>query len=162
MSRRDRPGRAVRSGRGRDRAVSTTVGYALTLTLATLVVTGFLLASGGFVEGQREGAVRDELRVVGQQVATDVAAVDRLSRTRDDVGNVSVERDLPDRVTGLSYAVEVNPGSPNELVLKTFDPRIIVRVRVSTDTTLADTSFDGGRARINYNATSDTVNVTRT
>jgi len=143
-----------------DRAVSTTVAYTLTLSLATLVVTGFLLASGGFVEDQREGAVRDELRVIGQQVATDIAAVDRLSRTSGTVANASTERDLPDRVTGLSYAVEMNPGSPNELLLRSFDPEIIVRVTVSTDTTLADTSFDGGAATVVYNETAGMINVT--
>jgi hypothetical protein len=147
-------GDGVVSGRDGDidRAVSTTVGYVLTLTLATMVVSGFLIASGGFVEDQREGAVRDELQVVGQQLATDIAAVDRLARTDGTATTVRIERDIPDRVAGLSYTVRTVSESPNELVLRTYDPDIIVRVSVATDATLVEGTFGGADVVVEYDA----------
>ncbi|MFC7028484.1 hypothetical protein ACFQH8_15745 [Halomicroarcula sp. GCM10025710] len=61
-----------------DRAVSTALGYVLTLSIASLLVTGLIIAGSGFVEDRREQVVREELTVIGQQIGADLARADRL------------------------------------------------------------------------------------
>ena len=62
-----------------DRAVSATLGYVLVIGITTILISGLFLAAGGFVENQHERAIRAELEVVGNRLAADIAAVDRLA-----------------------------------------------------------------------------------
>ena len=75
---RDRPNRVGRPTEDRrerwrqrfagdDRAVSTTLGYVLSLAIASILISGLMLATAGFVEGQREQVIRSELEVVGDR-----------------------------------------------------------------------------------------------
>jgi hypothetical protein len=135
-----------------DRAVSTTIGYALTLGVTALLITGLLIAGGGFLQDQRVTSTRSELQVVGHQVAADIASADRL--TGSDVTDVSISRSLPDRVTGSSYTIEMSTTSQSHLVLTSADPDVTVRVDVQTTFAnggLAETSVDGGDIEVVYN-----------
>lgn len=134
------------------RAVSTAVGYVLVLGIATLLVTGLLFAGSDFVADQREETLRNELRVLGQQVADDLAAADRLVRASDGRTAVTVTRDLPETATGSSYSVEVVPngGSPTTIVLTSADPEVTVEVTVRVETAVDATTVTGGRIAIDY------------
>lgn len=135
-----------------DRAVSTTVGYVLALGIVTLLLTGMLFAGTDFVAGQREQTVRNELRVLGQQVADDLAAADRLVRASDGGTAVTVTSALPEEVTGSAYTVDIDPGAgpPTALVLESSDPEVTVEVRVRVATGVVASRVSGGEIEIVY------------
>lgn len=135
---------------GDDRAVSTTLGYVLNLAVATLLLTGLLVAGGGLVEDQRERATRAELRVLGQQLAADLAAADRLAAAADPGDTVRVDRDLPATVTGSTYAIEVVGGTDPALVLDAERFDVTVRVSLAVETELESSSVTGGTVRVVY------------
>lgn len=130
-----------------DRATSTTLSYVLTLAIAAVLVTGLLLAGGTFVEDRREQVIRQELRVVGEHVATNVEQVDRFARASDDLAEARIEQTFPDRVTGSSYSVKlVDGGGEPKLLLNASRPRVSVAVNVTVRTAVAgETAASGGR-----------------
>jgi len=105
------------------RAVSTTLGYVLSLAIATLLITGLIIAGGGYVDAQREQVIRDELTVVGQQLAADVERADRLVRAGEAPLTVRVNKTFSDRVTGSNYRVSFDPAA-SAIVLETNRPFI--------------------------------------
>lgn len=144
------PNRGVRARLAIDeRAVSTTLGYTLSLTVATLLVGGLLIAGGGFVEDQRERTVRNELQVIGQQVSADVAAADRLASTDGTNDRVVVSRNLPNEVTGVRYTIAVeSDGGETYLTLSTDSPDVSVRVDFAAETSVAETDISGGDIQV--------------
>jgi len=148
-----------------DRAVSTAIGYTLTLGIMTLLITGLLAAGGGFVENQRERTVRAELQVIGQQIAADLDAADRLVRANGTDATVEIHRQYPERVTGASYALEVVGSSDDRcefdrcLKLSTDDPEVVATVRIGTVTEVELGSISGGGIVIEYDAGSETLVV---
>lgn len=141
-----------------DRAVSTTIGYAITLGIASILITGLLIAGGGFLQDQREQTTRTELEVIGEQISADIASADRLSASG--VDSVNISRDLPERVTGSAYTVELHneSGTPRRtyLELTAADPRLTVRVDVAThEAGLRNATVDGGAIEVSYDAGSD-------
>lgn len=141
-----------------DRGVSTILGYTLNLAVATLLVTGLLAATGGFVEDQQERAIRAELDVVGSRVAGDLGAIDRLVRTGDDV-SVTIHVETPTRSTGVPYQIAINESGNDEVVLTTGDPVVEVVVPFTTETEVAAGTTSGGTFVLRYDAGTDTVVV---
>lgn len=139
-----------------DRAVSTTLGYVLTLGITMLLLTGLVAAAGTYVETQREQVIRSELTVIGEQLSADLAAIDRLARTWGTDREV-VTRQLPAEVAGTSYTVEVvNPGPPGSgsyLRLTSTDPELTVEVDLELNTAIAGGSVGGGDLEIVYDGT---------
>lgn len=139
-----------------DRAVSTTLGYVLTLGITMLLITGLVAAAGTYVETQREQVIRSELTVIGEQLSADLAAVDRLARTWGTDREV-VTRQIPAEVAGTSYTVEVvNPGPPGSgsyLRLTSTDPELTVEVDLELNTAIAGGSVGGGDLEIVYDGT---------
>ncbi|MFC7236093.1 DUF7266 family protein [Halosegnis marinus] len=129
-----------------ERGVSTVVGFVLTLGITSLLIIGLLIAAGGFVSDQRQDTVRDELEVIGQQVAADLAASDRLTRAGGT--EVGIARSYPRTVTGSGYQVRVSdPGTPGERVRVTLtadDPAVTVVVDVRVRTPVRATTVRGG------------------
>lgn len=134
-----------------DRGVSPVFGYALTLSISTLLIAGLLMAAGGFVDSQREQTSRNEMEVIGHQVAADIAAADRLNRTDGSMASeLSVRRTIPQRIVGSSYRISVRadgegPTDPY-LELRTTDPEVTVTVGIAVppDTNVATSTVDGG------------------
>lgn len=130
-------------GPGADRGVSTAVGYVLNLAVAVILFSSLIVAGGGLVEDQRERVVRGELQVVGQRLASDLLAADRLAQTAD--GDGRVRSDLPRGVAGLDYRIRVaSSGGSVTLVLTTSDPRVRVSVRVENDTAVVTGTVGSG------------------
>ena len=134
-----------------DRAVSTTIGYALTLGVASLLITGLLIAGGGFLQDQREGTTRTELAVIGEQVSADLSSADRLNYSG--VDSIRLQRNLPQRVTGSAYTIELNTTPQPHLVLRSAEPEVVVRVDVATRTDLRAGSIGGGSIQVTYDPT---------
>lgn len=142
-----------------DRGVSTALGYMLSLMVATLVVTGLFVAAGGFVEQQRDRAVRSEFRVVGQRVAADLLTTDRLARSAGD-GHVRVESDVPRVVAGRQYTIRINATDHgSQVVLEMTDPDVVVRVPFRNQTAVATRNVTGGPLVFSYNESGGEVVV---
>jgi len=133
-----------------DRAVSTVLGYTLTLGISSLLIIGLLVATGGFASDHRHQTIRDELQVLGQQLASDLSAADRLVRGGDD-SEVEIRRQLPQKVTGLFYRITVD-GSGQTVTLSTENPDVSVEVPVVSETSLGDTTINGGPIVIVYDS----------
>lgn len=102
MSERDpRPGLV-----GDERAVSTTLGYSLTLAMTAILIAGLLIAGGALVEDQRERIAQEELSVASEQLASGLGDADRLAGTVND-GAVQTTVWLPDRVAGAAYTIRL-------------------------------------------------------
>jgi hypothetical protein len=127
-----------------DRGVSTTLSYVLTLTIATLLVGGLIMAGSSFVEDRREQVIRQELLVVGEHLASNIEQVDRYRRAADTVQTASVSQAFPNDVTGSTYTVELKDGSPPQLYLNSSRPRISITVNVSQSVTACDSVASGG------------------
>ena len=135
----------------RTRAVSTTLGYVLTLAIAALLVTGLIAAGGDYVETERDKVVRDELTVIGQQLAADVERADRLVRAAETSGAVTVRlnQTFTDTVTGTTYRISLDPSGPS-VVVDSLKPDITVTTPVRTETPLRDTTVGGGPVQVVY------------
>lgn len=148
---RDRRSRVTRFVRD-DRAVSTTLGYVLSLAIASILVSGLMLAGGGFVESEREQVIRSELEVVGQTLVADIEGADRLASAID--GTVSVRSSLPRRVGSSAYTIVLTDqgGGVTEITLTAASVDVSVDLRLVTNTDLAATSVEGGELVVVYDA----------
>jgi len=136
-----------------DRAVSATLGYALSLTIAVLLVSGIFVAAADFVGNERERAIRSELEVVGNRIAADLSAVDRMVIAANESGSARISTDLPEFAAGRQYTIDVTELSGDQLYainLTTDDPDVSVTVRVRTRTDLAESTVSGGDVEIVY------------
>lgn len=128
-----------------DRGVSVTLNYVLSLAIATLLISGLLFAAGNVVGDRRESVVRAEMQVVGERISSGLAMADRLARTGSNT--VVVEVSAPRRIAGEDYSIEVNATS-REVVLRTADPTVVVRVPVRNETAIAASEANGGRVEV--------------
>lgn len=123
-----------------ERGLSTAVGYALNIAVATILLTTLLTAAGGLVNDQRERVIEEELRVAGERLAGDVQAADRLAAHATTARVVSK---LPARVGGTDYRIAVeeptDSDAPSELRLTASEYDVSVSVPVRTDVTLTET-----------------------
>ncbi|EMA16277.1 DUF7266 family protein [Haloarcula marismortui] len=142
----------------RNRAVSTTLSYTLSLAIASILVSGLLIAGGNFVESRQEQVIRDELEVIGQQVASDIARVDRLVVAADDDPTVNLDHTFPARVSGTGYRVSIDPAA-DELTLESTAPEVSVTVSLTTRTALWDSTAGGGVITVFYDESSDQLEV---
>ncbi|NEU56725.1 hypothetical protein [Halorussus sp. MSC15.2] len=138
--------------RADDRGVSVTVNYALNLVVATLLIGGVLTATGGMVDDRRESAARTELSVLGERVATDLMAADRLAEVGRGDETVAVSVTLPERVAGARYEVEIDAtASGSTILLRSDHPEVTVRVGFRNATAVESTTVRGGDLRIELN-----------
>jgi hypothetical protein len=136
------------AGLSRDRGVATPTGYALNVVVALLLVGGLVAGVAGTVAEGRETVAETELEVVGQRLAADLSAVDRLARVSDG-GTVRLGVSLPRRVAGLSYRLRLQPAD-KRLVLATTDPAVTVTIPLETTTPLEASTQRGGPASVRY------------
>ena len=141
----------------RERAQSSTIGYVLAIGVATLLITGLITGVGTFVEGRQEQAIRDQLTVVGERVASQLTASDALA-TRE--GTVYVEPAVPERAVGMNYRIRLD-ASNEQLVVSTADPAVTVRVPVSTTRPLVDSTTRGTDLAVRYDGNGLSVGETR-
>lgn len=141
-----------------DRAVSTMLSYILTLSITAILISGLLLTGGNVVETQQERTAQTELRVIGQQVAADLNAGDRLADATES-GQAVVTREYPDRVVGTTYTISID-GSAGEILLEAQRFGVRVTVPFVTETPVADTTISGGDVVVTYRSGPDELEVT--
>lgn len=142
------------------RGVSTVVGYVISLGIMSVLITGLVLATGTYVETQREQTASAELEVIGQRLSGDLSAAARLGAAGSTTNTVTIRRNFPETVAGLRYTVELSGGPNPELTLTTDSPDIEVVVEVAlTDDDTSGTHDDieaqrstvsGGEITVSY------------
>jgi len=129
-----------------ERGTSTALSYVLTLSIATLLVSGLLFAGSTFVEDSREQVIRQELQVIGEHLASNVEQVERYADAPETVHEASLEQPFPSRVTGTTYdaILRGNGGDPT-LTLRATDPAVTVEIGLGSDVPITGETFaDGG------------------
>lgn len=130
-----------------DRAVSVTVNYTLTLMITTLLMSGLLFAAGHNLETRQQEAIRAELEVIGQRLATGLMTADRLVQAGGD--DVSVSVSIPDRVAGTGYDIEVNASASRAYIqLTSEDPVASTNVTFVNRTAVDSLQLDGGDVNV--------------
>lgn len=139
------------------RSVSTTLGYVLMLAVASLLVVGLLVAGGDFVKDQREQVIRSELEVVGQQIAGDITAADRLVESSDTGTPLEVEisQQRPGDVTGSTYNVHLVEQKDPHLKLNSTRPEVSVTVEFQNTTNIGESKVKGGDIAVVYDTSED-------
>ncbi|WP_144902322.1 DUF7266 family protein [Halobellus captivus] len=144
----------------RDRAVSVTVNYVIALSITAVLVSGLLIAGSGYVENERDRVVREELDVLAEQLAAGIDDADRISRSTASPPTLRIGVDLPDRVAGESYRIEISEQSPPgaqpgqyDLTLRSVRSDVSVTLTVSTIVDVDETSANGGRVVIELDTT---------
>lgn len=132
-----------------DRSVSTAFNYALALSVATVLTAGLLIAGGTFVDNQQDTAARTELNVLGNQLASDIEAADRLSRNVGSNDEVNITRELPNTVAGSQYTIRVRSSDP-ELVLNLTNSDVSVPIKLAVQQPVEATKVGGGNVQIVY------------
>lgn len=136
------------------RAVSTTLGYTLTLAISTLLVAGLIVTGGNFVSTQREIVIENELEVIGEQVAGQLEQADRLvTASAGGTSQLRLVRQFPDMAAGETYDISLESGgagSTEQLVLETNNPDIRVTVDVALNSAWNPTTASGGSVRVRW------------
>lgn len=142
--------------RGDRRAVSSTLGYVITLGISGILIVGLLTAGGTLVTNEREVVAREQLTVAGEQLATGMADADRLAATGDG-GTIRVEVWLPDGAGSAPYSVRLvsqstAAGEPNATKIVAESPALDVSESVVVRTTfeVADATIDGGPVVVTF------------
>ena len=134
-----------------NRGVSTVLGYSLNLMVATLLVTGLLIAAGSLVDSQRDQASRAELQVVGERLVANLETADRLARTASD-GHGSVDTTLPSHVAGSSYRVTIVTSNGSAQAVLTADaPQNRIVIPINNETPIAPSNHTGGTLHVTWN-----------
>lgn len=139
------------------RAVSTTLGYVLTLAITAILVSGLLIAGGGFIEEQRERVIATELEVVGEQVANHLNAADRLNQSAEGDRNISIRQPLPANTAGTAYRITIVEQEDPILRVATSDGDIATEIDLTNKTAMGQSTTSGGTVVIEYNQTADAV-----
>ena len=133
-----------------DRAQAITLNYTIGIAIATVLVTGLLIAGSSFVADQQEQATRSELRVIGQQTAASLETVDRLANTTEAGNPVQLNRQLPPNVAGSAYTIDLVKSKDPHLELTTENPDVEVTVDFSNRTKVTENTIDGGTVVFSY------------
>lgn len=131
------------------RGVSTTLGYVLNLGVAAILVTTLMVSAGTLVDNQQDRALRTELDVIGDRIASDIAATDRLARASDG-GGVRYVVVIPRRVVGSSYEIQINESGNNQIVLDAGRSDVSVTVDFASETPVESATRSGGRFALVY------------
>lgn len=141
-----------------DRAVASTLSYALTLSITTILLVGVLAGAGSLVDGQQDRAIESGLVVQGERLAADLMTVDRLSRTGS-VERVEVRIDLPTRVAGEGYRVEITEDGGGNDVIGLHSDAIDVTVDFTVERGIVAERLTGGAVTIEFDDGTGTIEV---
>lgn len=149
-------GPADRRGDARDRGVSFPLSHAVTLAIATALVSGLVLSAGALLSSEYEQTTDRSVSNVAADLVADLAAVDRLVDGEDATATLAVSS--PGQVAGRPYIVSLaapgpcgDDGRPTvclSLVVPGTDAERTVPFR--NETPVANSSAPGGSIAIEY------------
>lgn len=88
-----------------ERGLSVALNYTLALAITAILISGLFVGMSTFLKDTRRTAVDSEFDVLGNRIASDVAAADRLAQASEGPAAVEVHTDIPATVGGVSYTV---------------------------------------------------------
>lgn len=92
--------------------------------------------------------------MIGNRLAADIAAVDRLALAAGAAGEAELRTDLPVRTAGQAYEISISeldePSSVHVINMTVPEIDLKVEVRVKTEKDLVDTTIPGGNVVIVY------------
>lgn len=149
-----------------DRAVSTTLGYVLTLTITAVLVSGLLVGTGQYVDDQRRQVTDREMSVLGERIAARTADADRMARAGNGTNAVRVRVQLPRTVAGESYRIEVSEPAvttprTHEITLTTGRADRSVSVSLRTGVDVEETTLPGGTLVVVYDPATERLSFAR-
>lgn len=146
-----------------DRAVSSAVGYTLMVVIALALTTGLVFGTESMIENQQRTVVRDQLEIIGEELAATVMTVDRFDASATEPEKATVVRQFPARVAGSQYRVELveNAGTGRvEVRLEAVDVDVSVRVPIRNTTKLRlDNPVNGGTLRVAYDTGENRIEI---
>lgn len=121
-----------------DRGISTVVSHVMSVGITTLLIISLVATATGFLEGQQHRSATQELETIGNRLAGELAAADRLARHSD---GVNVTTTLPETIAGSTYSVQLQHGTCGavatntclRLVASEYDTSTIVPVQNETE-----------------------------
>lgn len=131
-----------------DRAVSTAVSYALILGIVVLLLSGITTGFAPLVMSQQADATHSTFEVIGNDVAGDIASVDRLAVSAGANGTVVLRTRLPDRVGGSRYYIDIaeqnetNDEQRYEITLNSVDHETSATIGLWTQTAIDTDEID--------------------
>lgn len=141
-----------------ERGVSTTLGYILTLAITAILVSGLLVAGGNLIEDQRERSIETELEVIGDQLTSQIQAVDRLNQSgQGETEFARIRQDFPSHVTGQAYRITLEESDDPVLRLETTRPDIAVEIGLTNTTAVGQSRISGGDVVVEYDSDEDEV-----
>lgn len=141
-----------------DRAVSSPIEYVLTITIATILITGLIVAATGHVDDQRTRTTQAQMDAAGQQLAGNLERADRLvqmdSSDDPDIPELQLQADLPEQVLDNEYSLSVDDAD-SEIHVDSVAADWTVTVEYDVGLDVEDDSGDdpelqGGPATIEY------------
>lgn len=149
-----------------DRGVSTVVSYVLVLGIIAILMSTLITAVGPHVIDQHRSATQSTLEVTGNYLASDIESADRLVTAAEGQGTVSFRTELPDRVGGHRYEIEIEQDgntTASLITLRTSNLETEVIVPIRTRTPLEERSgaqaLDGGTLQITYDEEADKLMI---
>lgn len=143
-----------------ERAATSPISYSLTIAMATILITGLVVAGSGHVSDQRSTTARAQMDVVAQQVAGNLEAADRLVRSTDSPpSTLELERQLPEQVLGSGYTVEIDDSSDRVVVSSPISDRTVTAT-FDVETDVVGSTVRDGRITISYDTGDDELEVT--
>lgn len=157
-----------------DRAVSIAVTHVLAIGITTILITTLLVGAGALLDDQRDRATDQDLRIVGDRIASELASVDRQVENGGD--DVSVRTQHPTLIGGGGYQVtldtsagdcltrSISSGDDDAcLILESQTTDISAEVPIVVhDEILADASVRGGKIVVSYDGNELTVEEAET
>jgi len=135
-----------RSSAPADRGIETVLSHVLSVAITTLLIVGLVASATGYLDAQKQRAAEQELRSIGNKLASELATADRLARSGDSVELTSRQ---PETVAGSVYTASlVDCSSPVCLRISADNYDFSMLVPIENETTLSMTSRGGGRFRI--------------
>lgn len=144
-----------------DRGASVPINYTISIVIVTVLMTGLIVAASGQLDAQQERTAESDFAVLGNRMAADISAADRLAQTTENksAGEVTVQvrTSIPDTSAGASYTIDVTSNAIGAgdayRVVVTLESRgvdVSETIRLKTGTEVADATVTGGDYRIEY------------
>jgi hypothetical protein len=141
--------------RGKDSAVSITVGYVLNIGIATLVLSSFLLGMQGTFRNVEDTVSESQAESLAQKVSTEVTQADRLARIGDGSSGV-VTFEIPDTIGDSGYDVNV---TEDEVVVSTSTGGVVTQGYNTTSDVDGGLLTPGSENTIEYDGSPDPPEV---
>jgi len=87
------------------RGVSVALTHVLTMGITAVLITGLIIAASGVIDTQRERAVQGELTTIGERLAAELTALDRVANSTN--STMTIETAHPKMVVNSRYQVRL-------------------------------------------------------